>query len=249
MGWLRMPRIAHPACSNPAGIPGTWRDHCVLLACSLWACRDRSHFGHRQERGWTLARWPPGTRGGHSCNPPLPLPRDGLLDVLHRIVQLTQEDDCVSTACPRPLRPPPTLRVTLQHHPAASVPARPLAAQAGSKPPSPCRPSAALLPGLERRGEWEPLPGRLGEQELCPGGGSRAVLGVPWHQPSSPTALLLLGARQDLGCPKGSGRRGPRLCLLGGTGPDPSWPLPVPRSLCGRCRWQTRGCGWAPPCC
>ena len=27
--------------------------------------------------------------------------RDGLVDVLHRIVQLTQEDDCVSTTCPK----------------------------------------------------------------------------------------------------------------------------------------------------
>lgn len=28
--------------------------------------------------------------------------RDGLLDVLHRIVQLTQEDDCVSITRPHP---------------------------------------------------------------------------------------------------------------------------------------------------
>lgn len=43
--------------------------------------------------------------GDARVTPPRLSHRDGLLDVLHRIVQLTQEDDCVSPACPQPSHP------------------------------------------------------------------------------------------------------------------------------------------------
>lgn len=86
-----------------------------------------------------------GAMWGDACvTPPCLFHREGLLDVLHRIVQLTQEDDCVSPACPQ------------SPHPAASVPGCcPDPSQhrlRANLPPSCCHsnPSALILLGLKQ---------------------------------------------------------------------------------------------------
>lgn len=183
MGWLEMPGIACPSCLlqpngqpwsvvGPSPAPGT-------VPMGSQALRGQ---GGRTE----LCRW---LRGMRVCNTPHLSHREGLADVLHRIVQLTQEDDCVSPACPQPSHPCPQSPST------ATVPgSRPNPSQRslGANLPSlplPFKSFCSYFPPSEADAQAEKrelFPFIWESGSRCLARGAEEMLGVTWLQPRFP---------------------------------------------------------------